>query len=163
MNRLILTALLLCASSFAHAADIKIATWNLNWLTQRPPGDPALPSDVHPRTDADFERLRAYAAQLNADVIAIQEVDGRAVAARVFPPEQYSIHLTRDRVVQRDGVVVRRGLHYDVNPDFVALAGSAGLHLRSGSDITLHLPGAELRVMAVHLKTGCHDQPLMRS
>ena len=61
--------------------------------------------------------------QLDADVIAIQEVDGRAVAARLFPADRYSIHMTHDDVVQRVGIVVRRGLAYDVNPDVTAMDG----------------------------------------
>ena len=159
------------------AAELKVTTWNLNWLTERPAGDPSLPADVHVRAPGDFDLLRQYAAQLDADVIAIQEVDGRAVAARIFPPDRYSIHMTHDDVVQRVGIVVRRGLTYDVNPDVAALQGDRRLHLRSGADITLHLPvghlpagqlpagqlpAGTLRILAVHLKTGCDDAPLLR-
>jgi endonuclease/exonuclease/phosphatase family metal-dependent hydrolase len=139
------------------AEQLKVATWNLNWLTERHSGDPALPHDVHGRTPEDFERLRDYATLLNADVIAIQEVDGRGVATRLFPSERYSIHMTHDAVIQRVGIVVRRGLHYDVNPDVTALQGSPAERLRSGADITLHLKDGNLRILAVHLKTGCHD------
>ena len=149
--------------TIAIAGELKVATWNLDWLTERPPGDPALPADVHGRAPEDFDRLRQYALQLDADVIAVQEVDGRAVAARIFPPERYSIHLTRDDVVQRVGIVVRRGLSYDVNPDVTAMRGEQRLQLRSGADITLHVAGGKLRVLAVHLKTGCGDTPLTRS
>ncbi|HEY1412894.1 MAG TPA: endonuclease/exonuclease/phosphatase family protein, partial [Rhodopila sp.] len=56
--------------------------------------------------------------------------------------------------------VVRRGLHYDINPDVTALGGH---HLRSGADITLHLGGADLRVLAVHLKKGCRDVPMAKA
>ena len=146
----------------ALAAQLKIATWNLDWLTDRPADDPALPSDVHVRAAEDFDRLAQYAAQLNADVVAIQEVDGRAVAARLFPADHYSIHMTHDAVVQRVGIVVRRGLAYDVNPDLTALDVDPRERLRSGADITLHLGSENLRILAVHLKTGCHDASLTR-
>jgi endonuclease/exonuclease/phosphatase family metal-dependent hydrolase len=155
---IVLACLLLPAVTLA--ADLKIATWNLNWLTERPAGDPSLPQDVHVRASEDFDRLRQYATQLDADVIAIQEVDGREVAARIFPPDRYSIHMTRDDVVQRVGIVVRRGLAYSVNPDVTALQGARRLHLRSGADITLHLAAGPLRILAVHLKTGCDDASL---
>jgi endonuclease/exonuclease/phosphatase family metal-dependent hydrolase len=156
-----LACLLLPAISLA--AELKVATWNLDWLTERPAGDPSLPADVHGRVPEDFDRLRQYATQLDADVIAIQEVDGRAVAARIFPPERYSIHMTRDDVVQRVGIVVRRGLSYDVNSDVTALDLGPGAHLRSGADITLRLAAGALRILAVHLKTGCDDAPLTRT
>ena len=98
--------------------------------------------------------------QLDADVIAIEEVDGPVVAARVFPRDKYSIHMSRDHVVQRVGIVVRRGIHYDVNPDVTALDVGPSHALRSGVDITLTLQPAPLRILAVHLKTGCFDRPL---
>jgi endonuclease/exonuclease/phosphatase family metal-dependent hydrolase len=139
--------------------ELKIATWNLDWLTTRATGD-FLPPDVIPRSEEDFARLAAYAQQLNADVVAIEEVDGTSAAAKVFPHDRYSIHMTHDRVIQRVGIVVRRGLHYDINPDVTALAES---HLRSAADVTLHLGSVDLRILAVHLKKGCRDQPLPRA
>lgn len=160
-SALILLACLL-VPAIALGAELKVATWNLDWLTERPAGDPLLPADVHGRAPEDFDRLRQYGLQLDADVIAIQEVDGRAVAARIFPPDRYSIHMTHDDVVQRVGIVVRRGLSYEVNPDVTEIRGAQWLHLRSGADITLHVAGEELRILAVHLKTGCEDSSLTR-
>ena len=144
----------------AWPAELKIATWNLNWLTTRPAGDRGLPADVLPRAEEDFTRLAGYAAELHADVIAIQEVDGLPPATRLFPRDLYAIHMTRDRVVQRVGIVVRHGLTFDINPDVTELSAN---HLRSGADITLHLGASDLRVLAVHLKTGCRNQPLPKA
>jgi endonuclease/exonuclease/phosphatase family metal-dependent hydrolase len=139
------------------AAELKLATWNLEWLTDR---NTDLPADIRPKQPEDIALLRRYATELDADVIAIQEVDGPGIAARVFPPEAYSIHLTHDRVVQRVGIAVRRGIHYSVNPDVTGLDIDPGRELRSGADITLQLPNSPLRILAVHLKTGCFDQRL---
>jgi endonuclease/exonuclease/phosphatase family metal-dependent hydrolase len=162
MTRIV--AFVLCAVALlpltAWAENLKIATWNLNWLTLRPAGDRHLPVDVVPRAPEDFDRLAEYARQLNADVVALEEVDGYAAASRLFPKDAYSIHFTHDHVVQRVGIAVRRGLHYEVNPDLTALAEH---HLRSGADITLHLDSGDLRILAVHLKKGCRDVPLTRA
>jgi endonuclease/exonuclease/phosphatase family metal-dependent hydrolase len=147
----------------AHAEDIKVATWNLNWLTLRAHSAAGLPSDVKTREPEDFDRLAHYAEELNADVIAIQEVDGWDPAAKLFPRDRYTIQMTHDHVVQRVGIVVRRGLHFDRNPDVTAIDPNPALHLRSGADLTLHLHAGDLRLLAVHLKTGCPDQPLDRS
>ena len=157
---LLLTVVPLLAGTATQAEDLKIATWNLNWLTARPAGARGLPADVKSRGPEDFDLLRQYALELNADVIAVQEVDGRDAATKVFPPDRYSIHMTRDRLTQRVGLVVRRGLRYDINPDATAIAGNPAAHLRSGADVTLHLPAGSLRLLAVHLKTGCISQPL---
>jgi endonuclease/exonuclease/phosphatase family metal-dependent hydrolase len=159
MNYLALVAALLIPLH-AHGAELKIATWNLDWLTTRHTGDPFLPPDIITRSDEDFGRLAQYAQELNADVIAIEEVDGFSPASKVFPKDQYSIHMTRDHVMQRVGIAVRRGLHYDINPDVTALSTN---HLRSGADITLHVGGQDLRVLAVHLKRGCPGTPMPKA
>src|ERR1700728_2872023 len=60
----------------AVATELKLSTWNLEWLTDRPDGDHELPPDAHPKQPADIDLLQQYATQLDADVIAIEEVDG---------------------------------------------------------------------------------------
>ncbi len=161
----LLAVLLVCAACTAQAADLKIATWNLEWLTARPAGDPALPEDVQPKTAADIALLRRYAEILDADVIALQEVDGPSIAAQIFPPDRYALYFTNDPVVQRVGIAVRRGIRVQRNPDVTALDlyPDAQFPLRSGADITLDLPGGKLRLLAVHLKTGCQRDRLDRS
>ena len=96
---------------------------------------------------------------LAADVVALQEVDGEAAAATVFPSERYVLHMTADRVVQRVGFAVRRGLDFTANPDLTALE-LPGSRLRSGADITLRWPGGQLRLLTVHLKQGCRQDRL---
>jgi endonuclease/exonuclease/phosphatase family metal-dependent hydrolase len=166
--RFIARLLLLCllGSGPARAAELKVATWNLEWLTDRLAGDPLLPTDVRPKRPEDAARLARYSAILNADVVAFQEVDGPAMAARIFPPDRYALHLTADRVVQRAGVAIRNGIAFTPNPDLTALdlyPADARFRLRSGADVTLHLRTGPLRVLAVHLKTGCHEDPLATS
>lgn len=77
-------------------SGLKLATWNLEWLTTRPKGDPGLPEDAGPKAAEDIEALRRYADVLDADVVAFQEVDGPEVAARVFTPDRYVIVTTGD-------------------------------------------------------------------
>jgi len=146
----------------AWALELKVATWNLEWLTLRPQGDRALPHDVRPKEPEERALLRRYAAELAADVVALQEVDGPEAAATVFPAARYALHFTRDRVVQRVGFAVRSGLQFVANPDLVALNVTPGARnpLRAGADITLVTPGGRLRLLAVHLKTGCREDRL---
>ena len=171
MTRFVLRLLLLAGGLFraagpVQAAELKLATWNLEWLTLRPAGDPALPGNVRPRGPDSFALLRRYAAALDADVVALQEVDGPEAAARVFPPDRYAVVTTNDPVVQRVGFAIRRGIAFERNPDLSALdvhPPEAERRLRSGADVTLLLPGGRLRLLAVHLKTGCQDEKLSRS
>jgi endonuclease/exonuclease/phosphatase family metal-dependent hydrolase len=152
--------LLFCSPAFAR--DFKLATWNLDWLTL---GAADLPSDVHVRGDADFARLRGFADRLDADVVAFQEVDG-AAAARVFDPSRYSLVTIGEDVVQRVGLAVRTGIIVQRHADVTALdvAPRATHRLRDGLDATLVFPGkAALRVLVVHLKTGCQRDRLAQS
>ncbi len=163
--RALLAALLISSLGAARtqARVYKLTTWNLNWLTLRQAGDPDLPSDVRPRQTEDFGRLRAIADRLNADVVAFEEVDGTAAAARVFDPARFTLVTIDEDVVQRVGLAVRRGIAVRRNPDLAALDVEpiAAHRLRDGLDVTLDFGGgATLRVLVVHLKTGCHSDDL---
>ena len=147
----------------AVAWDLKLATWNLEWLTARPDGDPSLPDDAHPKLPEDVATLAGYARHLDADAVAIEEVDGPEIAARIFPADRYRIEMTNDKVVQRVGLAIRKDYEVMRHPDLTALdvtAPDALHHLRSGLDVTIAHDGHSLRILVVHLKTGCWDRPL---
>lgn len=137
----------------APAARLRIATWNIEWLARRSGEGPV------PRRAADYRRLAAVAARLDADVIALQEIDGPEAARRVFDPKRYDFFFTGDEGNrQRPGFAVRRGLRVTRHADVTGLAVETGA--RRGADITLHLEGGDLRLLAVHLKSGCAGGPL---
>lgn len=153
-------------------ASIKLATWNLEWLIApeafrvlrgncvpqgESPGDRSryIPCDVaagKERSSQDFAALARYAQRLDADVIAIEEVDGEAAARLVF--RGYHFCFSRREAVQNTGFAIRDGLPYRCGPDFVPL--SLGDTVRRGTELLLY-PGdpRELRLLAVHLKSGC--------
>jgi endonuclease/exonuclease/phosphatase family metal-dependent hydrolase len=161
--RLILAFTLCCLLAVpAVAADLKIATWNLAWLSLRPAGDPAIPPDVPRRSAADLDRLAGYARRLNADVVALQEVDGPEVAARVFDARNYSFVFAEENDVQRVGFALHRSLQVTRHADLAALdvQARARFSLRRGVDVTVEAGGQRLRLLAVHLKSSCHDAPL---
>ncbi len=166
-----LGAVLLLAGLAAPAAPavaetpsggFKIATWNVEWLTQR---GALLPPDAAPKRDDDIATLAGYASRLDADVVALEEVDSLDLVARIFPPERYQLFITGDPVLQKVALVVRRGIAVERHPDLTALdvIPNAKYRLRSGLDVSLSLDGKTLRVLAVHLKSGCFDGPLQSS
>ena len=128
-------------------------------------------SGCRPRTDADYTAMRGYVADLNADVIAIQEVESQAAAERVFDPAIYTV-VIEDRVgtdrggycrgregltinAQRTGFAIRKGLAFDRQPDFTAVQ-LGNPDLRSGVDLIIRPRGGDaVRVLNVHLKSGC--------
>lgn len=152
-------------------ATVRLATWNLEWLmtpettlqirVRCQQGQARqLPCDVaqgRPRSEADYRALAREARKLDADVIALQEVEGEKAARRVFPG--YEFCMTGRRDLQNVGFAVRRGVPFRCEPDLAEL--SLGDRVRRGAQITL-FPGtrAEMRLLSVHLKAGCNRDPL---
>lgn len=150
----------------AAGPGLKLASWNVEHLAERDG------TGCRPRSQADYAALRAHAEALGADVVALQEVESRAAAERVFDPARWTV-LVEERTgsartsacggraqgqtirAQRTGFAIRRGLPFERQPDLTALQlGDADL--RSGVDVILRPRGGEpLRLLSVHLKSGC--------
>lgn len=136
----------------ASAETLKIATWNIEHLrAQNGVGSVK-------RDDDDYEALAILATELDADIIALQEVDGPEAAARVFPPTEYDFFFSDRNNVQRTGFAVRRHVEVIADEDFTALALDGSV--RRGTDITVRVDGQEIRLLSVHLKSRCFDRPL---
>lgn len=135
----------------------------MDWLLDSAdPLSSTAPSDIPHRSATDIATLAKYAERLNADVVGFQEVATPAVAAEVFPPSRYQIYMTADSVLQRTGAAIRRDLKVTRNPDLtdLALVDRQTPHpLRSALDLTLQNGTASLRLLVLHLKTGCWDNP----
>lgn len=134
--------------------SLEIASWNLAWLNSED-GKGAIA-----RREADYARLRAYAARLDADVIALQEIADEAAARRVLDPAVYAFAFADERDTQRTGFAYRKTLRVERHPDVAALDVGA---VRRGVDITIELGGLRLRLLGVHLKSGCFSGALERS
>lgn len=149
---------------------MRLATWNLEHLAADSN------NGCRRRSDADYARLRYHATSLNADVIALQEVENAAAVAHLFDPGIYAIEVSdepdRDlgtcrrqrnqrRTMQRTGFAIHRkrlaelGLSYHRLPDIQALAlesqRRAARILLKPADST----GAALHLLSLHLKSGC--------
>lgn len=109
------------------------------------------------RTPDDYASLRRYAAELNADIVALQEVDGPDAAELVFPG--YDFCFSNRAHTQKSGFAIRRGLPHRCEPEYEPL--SLGNAVRRGVVATF-FPGTanEFRLMSVHLKSGCPAGPL---
>ncbi|WP_156013133.1 endonuclease/exonuclease/phosphatase family protein [Thioalkalivibrio sp. HK1] len=149
---------------------IRIASWNLNLLHWK--SDVSLWRGSVRRNDADYEILKGYVRKIDADIIAFQEVNGPQAAARIFPSEEYDIHLSgRYDSNYNDiytGFAVRRGRFANIRkrdvPDFEPNPNKER-SLRWGVDLSVDIDSAEnpsasektktLRLLNIHLKSGC--------
>lgn len=179
-------ALMVLPAGPAHAATgLTLATWNVEWLMtpqtrdtlgatcvpQQPRSDqralPCTPGRPLPptRNAADFDALARSAQALRqregVDVVALQEVDGPEAARQVFRQGWQLDCFVRRAHPQKVGFAIRDGIPYRCNGDLQALDVDGGT--RAGADVTLW-PGTrqEVRLLAVHLKSGCFDGKLDR-
>jgi endonuclease/exonuclease/phosphatase family metal-dependent hydrolase len=148
-----------------NEAPLKVASWNLEHLAARDG------QGCRPRVEAYYALLRRHADALGADVIAFQEVENRAAAERVFDPASYDVVMSTrpesargpecrglpGRHIQNQavGFAIRKGVVWSRNADLSDLA-LGNPNLRWGVDVTV-TRGRPLRLLAVHLKSGCNS------
>lgn len=166
-----LLLLLLAAVSPASAGTaeaLRVAAWNLEHLNDNGT------EGCLPRTQEDYDAIARAVMELDAAVIAFQEVKNEAAARRVFPPATWHIEISTrpdqglgdpcwDRPESRlahlaTGFAIRRDVSYRRNPDLSAL-GKPDPFQRWATDVTITLGGRSLRLLSVHLKTGCWGSP----
>ncbi len=135
-------------SQLSHSQEIKIASWNISWLGSH---------DYNKRSKSDYLKLARYAKTLNADVIALQEVENDVWAKKVFGEDYRYFFSTKDWV-QRVGVAIKKssGLRLDAKEYQALDVGNT----RYGLDVTLTRHKHRLRLLIVHLKSGCFSLPL---
>lgn len=126
-----------------EVTSLKVATWNIE--------------NLRDNANKDFSQLQDYAKRLDADVIALQEVDGAKAAKNVFDEEDYQFFFSRRNDAQRTGFAIRQGIEVKQNPDYEELSLS---DLRHGTDITINVGDRAIRMLSVHLKSFCFEQPL---
>ncbi len=149
----------------ATARPLRLASWNLEFLAEKDG------TGCEPRGPEDYAAMRRIAESLDADVIAFQEAENPAAAARVFDPARYVIvmearagnptgtcggkHPDQAFIRQAVGFAIRKGVAFDHNPDVSSLM-LGNPQLRSGVDITLKAKDhAPIRLLGIHLKSGC--------
>ena len=152
----LLSLLLTLFLALPASADvtIKIATWNIEHLRA------AQGKGKNPRYAEDYLRLKQYATVLNADILALQEIENEQALAKVFDPKLYRFFVSerKGRDKQRTAFVVRRTLLVRRYPDLDGLNTTGAL--RHGVDIEVETDQHRVRLLAVHLKSSCFDKPL---
>jgi endonuclease/exonuclease/phosphatase family metal-dependent hydrolase len=173
----------------SHAAPrgstLTLMTWNMEWLITpeadramrpsctfgQPPSNqhalPCTPGRAAPpqRQSADYDAMARTAQRLlteyQADVVALEEVDGAPAADLVFRKGWMTDCFIKRAHPQKVGFAIRDGIPYLCNDELIALDRDASS--RAGADITLW-PGTPqaVRLLAVHMKSGCFDGKLDR-
>lgn len=181
MKPLYLALSLCCLSHPALAEILTFATWNLEWqrstplsqrefegCTQIKVADRERLEETHPyrwecKSPAQIADLKNVAAKLNADVIAVQEVESTEALQQIWPKDQYDFYVNMQSPwIQRTGFVVRKSSRLEVGrlSDVRPLGEAFKSHARHGAELPVTIKGMTLKFLSVHLKSGCFDQAL---
>ena len=152
------------APQVGSGEELHIAAWNLEHL------DDSDGAGCVGRSAADYAVLAGRIAELDADIVAFQEVENEAAAYRVFPASDWHVEVSRRPQMEEGpacwdrpqaplghlatGFAIRHGVHYRRNGDLTTL-GAGDAFQRWATDIVVTSQGRELRLLSVHLKTGC--------
>ena len=147
-----------------QAVDLRIATWNLEHLNDT---DEA---GCLPRDQADYDAIADRIREIDPDVVAFQEVENRDAAQRVFPATHWHVEVSArpEAPATREcwdvagnylhhlatGFAIRKEIVYQRNADLASL-GDPDSSQRWGTDITVTVGDRQLRLLSVHLKSGC--------
>lgn len=141
----------LVTSAAINAEGILVASWNMRWLT-------TTETDNNKRTAQDFDRLKQIARSIDADIIALQEVENAETAFKVFGDEYEYYFSNRRNSLMRVGFAVRKDVVVIGSFVYEPLAIDG---MRYGVDITVSTKeNKKLRFLNVHLKSGCFIEEL---
>lgn len=136
-------------TAFSTDDTLKIAAWNIEHLRD------AVDEPPSRRTEDQFNRLQEHAERLDADVVAVQEIENEHALAQVFDPARHDFFVSDRNHTQRTGFAVRKSIVAIRYPDLVALG--AGGRLRHGVDIEISVGGQSVRLLSIHLKSFCFE------
>ena len=146
---ILLLMLFLPVNSFAQ--HLTLASWNISWLGS---------DQYNQRANADYQELRLIAQQLDADVIALQEVEDAYWAKRVLGDDYYYYFSSR-QATQRVGIAIKKSANLSVLVDeYTALNVQ---DVRYGLTVHLSRNNKQLTLLALHLKSGCFEHSLAKA
>lgn len=166
----------------AITKDLKIATWNIANLHHET-GVP-LRLGAEKREEIDYERLAKVAQDLNADLVALQEIGSVQALARIFSPEEYHLVMSNR---YRPGDELRAPPERDIYTAFAfsrntfpkvpkvkTIEALSMPHMqwdedtavdqerptRAGMSVEFEFQGDRYSVLNLHLKSGCNSGSL---
>jgi endonuclease/exonuclease/phosphatase family metal-dependent hydrolase len=137
-------------------SPFRVATWNIAWLDDR------VGVGTIARQPEDYDRLARFAAEVFADthLVMLQEVRNADAIAHVFPRDTWEMVAVEQRGSQSVGAAWRRDLPVRVVGSFEELALAT---VRQGLDLEIQTDAGPVRLLGVHLKSGCWGENYVTS
>ncbi|WP_413403383.1 HAD family acid phosphatase [Pseudoalteromonas sp. KJ71-7] len=148
----------------------KIATWNVEHL--------AYPIDTgcRTRTPSEIAAMKAYAKNLDADIIALQEVGSKAALQQIFSEDDWQLIMSSRAdskaytcrqtgalsTQQKVAFAVKKAMPV-LNTAPVDKLALKRAGLRYGLQITVNTPNGPTDILNVHMKSGCFVDDYLKS
>ena len=143
-------------------SELTVATWNVEHLAY------PMSAGCVPRTERQIRQLQRYAERVNADIFALQEVASIDALALVFPKSDWQLFISdrpdsesyecRDSgapsTQQKTAFAVKKHINV-LGAESRSEFGLDDPGLRYGLVLTVDSPIGELRMLNVHMKSGC--------
>lgn len=158
-----------------EANSLRIATWNVANLHHEV--GTSVPGRDVARSAEDYTWLRHYAYKLDADIVALQEINSRAAAHRLFSRGRYEVVISGRRLldlqaydltgewpdasiytgfaVKRDIEIVRVEDRREFEISHVDPETGIARPTRWAVELEVEHRGQRLILLGVHLKSGC--------
>lgn len=171
--RAIAVALTVAAPSFAGAAELRVASWNIANLASAP----GVPLRGQARTEQDYTRIAEYIRLLRPDIIALQEIGSVPGAQRVLGDGWRIVFETRcmtnarkceadnddiyTAIAYRDEIADRVST-FQVDTLAMDHTDECGITrpIRGGVGVKLDFGGQQSWVLSVHMKAACKDNDI---
>lgn len=181
MRKTCLGFLLCCMANTTFSQTITFATWNLAWQRSSPLNQTQFDyckslsdderkklDELHPyrwecKSPNQVNDMRVVAENLNADVIAVQEVESSEALQQIWPKDKYDFYVNmKSPWIQRTGFVIRRSSNLTIGKigDVYQLGTAFKDHVRHGAELPITINGITIKLLSVHLKSGCFEEAL---
>ncbi|MGC9492599.1 endonuclease/exonuclease/phosphatase family protein [Vibrio genomosp. F10] len=161
LARIFVTALLFLPLSLQAESQLRVASWNIEWLTSD--ANRSMPNSH--RSPEDFNQLQRYFDNMDLDVLSFQEVNDVAAIQRVVGPD-YTLWMS-DRTLasnknhqfgdinQYTGFAIHSSLSVTAMPS-IQLETHSRSKLRFATYVVINPEGEmPIHLLSVHLKAGC--------
>ena len=149
-------------ASTPSGSSLKVASWNIEHL--------AYPAEAgcRPRTAQEMSEMKQYAATVNADIVAMQEVHSAQAVHQLFPASDWQVVMSgrpdndpfdcrsngNKSTQQKVAFAVRKGIELKETNSLSEFAlDSRGL--RHALEITVDGEFGPMSLLNVHMKSGC--------
>ena len=145
-----------------QADGLTLVTWNIENF-----GYP-VDAGCRPRTAQEIAELKTYAATINADIVAMQEVHSSEAVHQIFPKSDWQVVMSQrpdneafdcrnsnqTSTQQKVAFAVKKGLNIE-NIESKPAFGLNSRGLRHGLEIVVGTEFGSMSLLNVHMKSGC--------